>query len=65
MSRSKTTSPVYSLYRWGHGFSVEAGVFFVLSLVGVMVSYWRVTKRGEDFARAVYDVFLANLGIVK
>ncbi|HEV8640983.1 MAG TPA: hypothetical protein VGV13_07790 [Methylomirabilota bacterium] len=31
-----------------------------VAIVGTVVSYWRVTKRGEDFAKAVYDVLLAS-----
>ena len=32
----------------------------VFSLGGALISYWRVEKRAQDFAGAVYDVFLAN-----
>jgi len=32
-------------------------IFF---LIGTIVSYFRTKKRGEDFARSVYDLFLAH-----
>lgn len=47
-------------YYIGTGLNVQAVIVGGLCMAGVVVSYWRVTKRGEDFARAVYDVFLAN-----
>lgn len=31
-----------------------------LCVVGRLISYWRVTKRAEDFAKSVYDLFLAQ-----
>jgi len=34
-------------------------IFF---LIGTIVSYFRTKKRGEDFARSVYDLFLAHYG---
>lgn len=51
---------LWSFYRSGLGFDVEAAVALGLFVLGVIISYYRVTKRGEDFARAVYDVFLAH-----
>jgi hypothetical protein len=32
----------------------------VFSLVGAVVSYFRTKKRGEDFAKAIYDLFLVR-----
>lgn len=34
--------------------------FLVLSLIGAVVSYFRAKKRGEDFARSIYDLFLVQ-----
>jgi hypothetical protein len=46
------------------GLAAEARMvaFFLACLLGATVSYWRTTKRGEDFALCVYDLFLANFG---
>jgi hypothetical protein len=33
-----------------------------LLLAGAIASYWRVKRRGEDFAKAVFDTFLSNFG---
>jgi hypothetical protein len=38
----------------------ERGISLLMCAAGATVTYWRVRKRGEDFAKAVYDVFLAN-----
>jgi len=51
---------LWSVYRSGLGFDSEATLVLGLFVLGVIISYYRVTKRGEDFARAVYDVFLAH-----
>jgi len=32
----------------------------VFSFVGTLVSYFRTKKRGEDFAKAIYDLFLVR-----
>jgi hypothetical protein len=32
----------------------------VFSVVGAIVSYFRVKKRGEDFAKTIYDLFLVS-----
>jgi len=53
---------LWSVYQSGLGFDNEAAVVLGSSVLGTIISYYRVTKRGEDFARAVYDVFLANFG---
>jgi hypothetical protein len=37
---------------------VIAILFF--SLVGAIVSYFRVKKRGEDFAKSIYDLFIVG-----
>lgn len=34
----------------------------VFSLVGTTISYWRVKKRADDFAKSVYDLFLVHYG---
>lgn len=52
-------------YQLEHVFDFTAAGFGVVCAVGMMISYWRVTKRGEDFAKSVYDVFLANFGEAK
>jgi len=36
--------------------------FAIASFVGVIVCYYRTKKRGEDFAKAVLDVFIVNNG---
>ena len=56
---------IVSLWRLGVGYTrgmVPVPGYFTLGLgiAGAVISYWRVTKRGEDFAKAVYDVFLAT-----
>ena len=51
---------LWSLHRSGLGFNNEAAVALGLFVLSAIISYYRVTKRGEDFARAVYDAFLAN-----
>ena len=53
---------LWLLHRSGHGFDNETGVALGLFMLGGLVTYYRVTRRGEDFARAVYDVMLANFG---
>jgi len=45
-------------YHWQLG--SKASIALGAWLVGMCVSYWQVKKRGEDFAKSVYDVFLAN-----
>jgi hypothetical protein len=50
------------LYTSGRGLNAQVGLLGGLSIIGAIISYGRVTKRGEDFAKAVYDVFLANAG---
>jgi hypothetical protein len=49
-------------YGLGRGFDVNVALLCAASLLGAVISCWRVTTRGEEFARAVYDVFLANAG---
>ncbi len=41
-------------------FDLTAASLFAFSFVAGLISYWRVTKRAEDFARSVYDLFLAQ-----
>lgn len=41
-------------------FDLRAASFLAFCVVGGLISYWRVTKRAEDFAKAVYDLFLAQ-----
>ena len=53
---------LWSLYRLGLGFDSQTAITLILFVLGGIVTYCRVTKRGEDFAKAVYDVFLANFG---
>jgi hypothetical protein len=53
---------LWSLYRSGFGFDSQAAITLSFLVLGGIVTYCRVTKRGEDFAKAVYDVFLVNFG---
>jgi hypothetical protein len=53
---------LWSLYRSGFGFDVQTAMTLGVVVIGGVITYFRVTKRGEDFAKAVYDVFLANFG---
>ncbi|MFZ5517394.1 MAG: hypothetical protein ACOY90_12185 [Candidatus Zhuqueibacterota bacterium] len=32
----------------------------IFTIIGVVVSYFRTKKRGEDFARSIYDLFLVR-----
>lgn len=48
-------------YRGG-GVTGDRHLSLLACAVGATVTYWRVRKRGEDFAKAVYDVFLAHAG---
>lgn len=41
-------------------FQSDDALLFILFLLGTVICYWRVLKRADDFARSVYDVFLAN-----
>ncbi len=41
-------------------FAPTAASLVAFSVVAGLISYWRVTKRAEDFARSVYDLFLAQ-----
>jgi hypothetical protein len=52
------------LARGAAGMAVGRGDIRTLALLlaGAVASYWRVKKRGEDFARAVFDGFLSNFG---
>ncbi len=36
--------------------------FSAACVAAAVVAYWRVTKRGEDFAKSVLDVFLVHFG---
>lgn len=49
-----------SFHCLSHELNIEALMFFVLSIIGIPITYLRVTKRGEDFARLVFDLFLVN-----
>jgi len=51
-----------SLYKLGSDFDNSVVIPLVFFVLGAIISYYRVTKRGEDFASGVYDVFLANFG---
>jgi len=44
----------------GHTFDLRSAYLLGLCVVGGVISYWRVTKRAEDFAKSVYDLFLAQ-----
>jgi hypothetical protein len=57
-----SVSRLFWLYNSGEGFSLQVALLGGLATAGAVISYWRVTKRGEDFAKSVYDVFLANFG---
>lgn len=56
---------VVAKYRLEQVLDLRGMVFGAVCVIATIISYWRVTKRGEDFARAVYDVFLANFGSPK
>jgi len=47
---------------WSVGTSIPSRhlIFAAASVVGGIISYQRATKRGEDFAKSVLDVFLVN-----
>jgi hypothetical protein len=46
-----------------HGLSPSPHLFFAIATcIAVVVCYYRTKKRGEDFARAVLDVFTVNTG---
>lgn len=45
-------------YHWQVG--SKASVVLGAWLTGMCVSFWQAKRRGEDFAKSVYDVFLAN-----
>jgi hypothetical protein len=49
-----------SLYKSGLGLHTETVLILGLFIFCAVISYYRAMKRGEDFARAVYDVFVAN-----
>ena len=42
-----------------HKKSVIFGVL-ILAIIGAVVSYFRTKKRGEDFAKSIYDLFLVR-----
>jgi hypothetical protein len=44
----------------GHTFDLRSASLLGLCVVGGLISYWRVSKRAEDFAKSVYDLFLAQ-----
>jgi hypothetical protein len=44
----------------GHSLDLRFGSLLSLCVVGALISYWRVAKRAEDFAKSVYDLFLAQ-----
>jgi len=50
------------VYAWlsARFLDVSGLALLVFSLGGAVISCWRVEKRAEDFAGAVYDIFLAN-----
>jgi len=56
---------LWSLYKLGSDFDNSVVIPLAFFVLGAIISYYRVTKRGEDFAKAVYDVFLANFGRAK
>ena len=43
-------------------FQIEAILLFILFFFGTVISYWRVVKRADDFAKSVYDVFISHFG---
>jgi len=46
-----------------HALAPSPHVFFAIAaIVGAVVCYYRTKKRGEDFAKAVLDVFIVNNG---
>jgi len=45
-------------YHWR--LASDGAFFLAASVSGTIVSSWQVKKRGEDFARSVYDGFLSN-----
>jgi hypothetical protein len=49
-------------YQAQHLFDWRTGLFGLGCLVGAVISYLRVKKRADDFARSVFDVFLAHTG---
>jgi hypothetical protein len=51
---------LWSFYRSGLGSDAEIVLALGFVLFGTIISYYRTMKRGEDFARAVYDVFITN-----
>ncbi|MBI4526584.1 MAG: hypothetical protein HY695_22520 [Deltaproteobacteria bacterium] len=51
---------LWPLHRSGLGLDAETVLTLGLFILGAIISYYRAMKRGEDFARAVYDVFIAN-----
>lgn len=40
--------------------STSIWCFMIIALVGAIVSYFRAQKRGEDFAKSIYDLFLVK-----
>lgn len=35
-------------------------VLLIFSIIGIIISYFRTKKRGEDFAKSIYDLFLVQ-----
>ena len=43
--------------------NIESNTIYILlifSFIGTIISYFRTTKRGQDFAKSIYDLFLVQ-----